>query len=95
MSLDIAAVMGFNQCGAETGRREGMTVGKRADLSERIRKAILASGMSVNQFARKAGVSQPQISRFLKGERTLTLPVAEKVFEALGFRLVSPEESTE
>jgi transcriptional regulator with XRE-family HTH domain len=59
-------------------------------LVEKIREAIRDCGLSHNELARKSGVSQPQLSRFLTGERTLTLPAAAKVCEALGLRLVGP-----
>jgi transcriptional regulator with XRE-family HTH domain len=60
-------------------------------LVEKIRQAIQDCGLSHNDLARKSGVSQPQLSRFLAGERTLTLPAAAKVCEALGLRLVGPK----
>ncbi len=62
-------------------------------LVEKIRETMRNCGLSLNQLGRKAGVSQPQLSRFLNGERTLTLPAAAKVCEALGLRLVGPEEA--
>lgn len=42
------------------------------------------------ELGRRAGVSQPQLSRFVSGERTLTLPAAAKVCETLGLRLIYP-----
>jgi len=62
-------------------------------LVEKIREAIRGCGISLSALGRKAGVSQPQLSRFLNGERTLTLPAAAKVCEALGLRLVAPGEA--
>lgn len=59
-----------------------------------IREAIRASGMSLGALARASGVSQPQLSRFQSGQRTLTLPAAARVCEALGLRLVGPEQPT-
>ena len=61
-------------------------------LVARLREAIRGCGLSLNELGRKAGVSQPQLSRFLNGERTLTLPAAAKVCEARGLRLVGPDE---
>ncbi len=58
-----------------------------------IREAIQGSGLSVSEIARRSGVSHPQISRFIHGERTLTLPAAALVCEALGLRLVGPSEA--
>ena len=42
----------------------------------------------LNELARKAGVQASALSRFVNGERTLTLPTADKVAQALGLRLV-------
>jgi transcriptional regulator with XRE-family HTH domain len=67
-------------------------MGKRKELPlvESLREAIRNSGMSISELGRKAGVSQPQLSRFLNGERTLTLPAAAKVCQTLGLRLIGP-----
>jgi transcriptional regulator with XRE-family HTH domain len=56
-----------------------------------IREAIRGSGLSISELSRKCGVSQPQISRFVNGERTLTLPAAARVCETLGMRLTGPK----
>ena len=53
-----------------------------------IREAIRSSGLSISELSRQSGVSQPQISRFVNGERTLSLPVAAQLCEALKLRLV-------
>jgi plasmid maintenance system antidote protein VapI len=60
-------------------------------LVDAIREAIRGCGLSMNALARLCAVSQPQLSRFVNGERTLTLPAAAKVCETLGLRLVGPE----
>src|SRR4051794_8753908 len=57
-------------------------------LIAQIQKAIRESGKSLSQLGKEARVTQPQLSRFLRGERTLTLPAAEKLCEALGLGLV-------
>lgn len=38
------------------------------DIAEQLRAAIQASGQSANEIAKATGVSQPTISRFLRGE---------------------------
>jgi transcriptional regulator with XRE-family HTH domain len=53
-----------------------------------IREAIRSSGLSICELSRQSGVSQPQISRFVNGERTLSLPVAARLCEALKLHLV-------
>jgi transcriptional regulator with XRE-family HTH domain len=48
-------------------------------------------GQSLSDLWRRSGVTQGQLSRFLRGERMLSLPAAGKLCEALGLRLVGPE----
>jgi transcriptional regulator with XRE-family HTH domain len=52
-------------------------------LVEQLRAAIRDSGLSLNQLAQQAGVATPMLSRFVKGERGLSLAAAEKVCKAL------------
>jgi transcriptional regulator with XRE-family HTH domain len=60
-------------------------------LVEQLREAIRSSGRSLNQISRESGVGSDQLSRFMRGVRTLTLPAAEKVCRTLRLRL-GPEE---
>jgi len=60
------------------------------DLIEQLRQAVAGCGMSMNQLGKAAGVNQAQLSRFLRGERTLTLPTAAKLCAYLGLRLTGP-----
>jgi transcriptional regulator with XRE-family HTH domain len=56
-------------------------------LTAELRKAIAESGMSLNQLGKASGVSQAQLSRFVRGSRTLTLPVADRLCGLLGLAL--------
>ena len=56
-------------------------------LERELRRAIERTGLSQNKLAEVSGVSQTVISRFLRGERTLTLPIASKLVEVLGLEL--------
>jgi len=58
-----------------------------SDLIKQMRDAIRNSGLPVVEIARQAGISQGQLSRFMRNQRTLTLPVAEKVCDVLGLEL--------
>jgi len=58
-------------------------------LEEQLREALRKTGLSHHELARRSGVSQPVLSRFLNGQRSLTLPVAAKLCRALGLRLCS------
>jgi len=59
-----------------------------SDLEAVLVAAIRRSGLSLRTVAALSGVSTPQVTRFIKGERTLTLPAASKLarFLALGLR---------
>jgi ribosome-binding protein aMBF1 (putative translation factor) len=59
-----------------------------SDLEAVIRDAILNSGRSVNDIAKHAEVSQSVLSRFVRGERTITLPLASRVCAILQLRLI-------
>ena len=61
-------------------------------LSEHLRQAIQASGRSLNQLQQETGVSRSQLSRFMRGERDISLTVAEKVCDVLGLRFCGPDE---
>ena len=56
-------------------------------MREVIIQAIEDSGKSVRSVALNAGISQPQLSRFVKGERDLLLDAADKVAMSLGLEL--------
>jgi transcriptional regulator with XRE-family HTH domain len=65
----------------------------RRGLVETLKDAIRESGQSLNQISKATGVGSNQLSRFMRGERTLTLPVAEKLCDALGLRLVGERKA--
>jgi len=44
-----------------------------------LKETIRDCGIQVADIARQTGVTHAQISRFLHGQRTLTLPAAEKL----------------
>ena len=58
------------------------------NLVNEIREAIRDSGQSLYQISHSSGVTASQLSRFMRGERTLTLPAAAKICETLRLRLV-------
>jgi len=68
---------------------------KSADVEEQLRAALVETGLSMNEIARRSGVSQPTLSRFLRGERSLTLPVAARLCAMLGLRLCTEERPAE
>lgn len=57
-------------------------------LVEQLKAAIRDSGLSLNQISQRSGVGTPTLSRFMRGKRTLTLYVAERLCRTLGLDLV-------
>jgi len=56
-------------------------------MREVIIQAIEDSGKSVRSVALNAGISQPQLSRFVKGERDMLLDAVNKIAKSLGLEL--------
>ncbi len=61
------------------------------DIIGQLREAVSGSGLSLSEIARRAGLSEGQMSRFMRAERTLTLPAAAKVCTVLGLQLLRPD----
>jgi transcriptional regulator with XRE-family HTH domain len=61
----------------EGSRREG------PGLVEQLREAIRGSGLSLNQLSRECSVGRDRLSRFLRGDRDLTVAAAEQICRAL------------
>lgn len=61
-------------------------------LSEALRAAIRASGRGVNELGDAAGVGGGIVSRFVRGERSVTLRVADRIAAELGLVLVKQPE---
>src|SRR5437867_987936 len=94
---------GVVRCGADSQRSprtgfpapaQGGGMAKKRDkreggLVEQLKNAISKSGQSLNQLGGAAGVSAGQLSRFVRGERNLSLEAAEKVCAALHLHLVA------
>ncbi|HEX5272042.1 MAG TPA: helix-turn-helix transcriptional regulator, partial [Gemmataceae bacterium] len=57
-------------------------------MVDELRATITASGLSLNQLSKASGVDSGTLSRFVRGERTITLPAADKILRALHKRVV-------
>jgi transcriptional regulator with XRE-family HTH domain len=55
-----------------------------------IRQAIRDDGRSLNQLAKAAGLDAGRLSRFLRGERDITLGAGCRLAEVLGIELRLP-----
>ena len=60
---------------------------RRQNIVETLREAIKDSDLNITQLADLSKVDKGQISRFVNGERTLTLESAEKIAKALKWEL--------
>jgi transcriptional regulator with XRE-family HTH domain len=65
----------------------------RAKLSEQVRSAIRASGLSQNQLGRESGVDVATINRFLRGKGGLSQDVLDKIADVLGLNLTTEQRS--
>jgi transcriptional regulator with XRE-family HTH domain len=70
-----------------------MPTKRKTGLVQQLRDAIEGCGLSLNRLGKSSGVATPQLSRFMRGERTLTLPAAEKLCEALGLELTKRQDA--
>ena len=57
------------------------------DIETQLREAIQGSGMSCYEIAKRAGVTNSQLSLFINGRRSLTLTSAAKIARVLGLEL--------
>ncbi|MFC1782724.1 helix-turn-helix domain-containing protein [Planctomycetota bacterium] len=60
---------------------------KTPDLETVLKDALKNSGLSTYKLEEKTGVAQAVIYRFISGKRSITLPTASKIAEALGLEL--------
>jgi transcriptional regulator with XRE-family HTH domain len=65
---------------------------KRSSFSDQVRRAIEASGKSRYRICKEAGIDKAAMSRFMSGERGLTLRVLDRLAEYLGLELVSRQK---
>jgi transcriptional regulator with XRE-family HTH domain len=65
------------------------------NLVSQLRTAIRSArkqGWTLYQLGRESGVGRDRLSRFVRGERGLTLEAAGRVCQVLHLRLVSPDQ---
>lgn len=65
---------------------------KPKDIENQLIEAIRKSEMSTYAICKQSGVDPAALSRFLSGERSLTLPSAAKVVQVLRLELRKMEE---
>jgi plasmid maintenance system antidote protein VapI len=63
----------------------------KAPIATVLRRTITKSGMTYLALERETGVARASIMRFVNGERTLRLDMADRLAAYFGLRLVEPE----
>ena len=57
-------------------------------MEETLRKAAQESGVSILQLSKRGNIAYMSCHSFIRGTRTLTLPVAGRLAEVLGLALL-------
>jgi predicted transcriptional regulator len=68
---------------------------KRATLSKQLRDLIEHSGMSRYRICKEIGLAESAMSRFMSGERGLSMEVLDRLFPLLDLRVVAGPAFTE
>lgn len=58
------------------------------DIIKIVRTYAYQSGMSMSEFAKKAGVSKAWLSKLKRGDREISLQLAEKILNAAGYTII-------
>jgi transcriptional regulator with XRE-family HTH domain len=69
-----------------------MTERQRRRLTSDIRRAIETSRISRYEIARRSGVTQASLSRFMAGKTSLTLDTIEKLAPVLGLEITAKKK---
>ena len=60
---------------------------KRKTIAETIKQAIADSGLTYTELQRATGVKRASILRFMRGDQTLRLDIADRLAEHLGIEV--------
>lgn len=61
---------------------------KEKDIETQLKEALINSGVSRYRISQLSGISNAQLSYFVNGKRSLTLPIAAKLAKVLGLELI-------
>ena len=57
------------------------------DISQQIRQARLANGVSIRQLAAAAGVSKTTVTNVEQGQKSATVSLVQRMLDVLGYEL--------
>ena len=57
------------------------------NLSEALRREINASGLAMRKIQDETGIDRSVLSRFMSGNRSISIETADKICKLLGLRL--------
>jgi plasmid maintenance system antidote protein VapI len=63
-------------------------------LTDQLRQAVVDSGKTLGKFSRDTGIDKSALSRFVNGERGVSMDVMNTLGEYLGLRLVADKPTT-
>jgi plasmid maintenance system antidote protein VapI len=63
----------------------------KAAISDLLRRTIAESGVSYNALQKETGVTRASIMRFVRGDQSIRLDMADRLAAYFGLRLVEPE----
>ena len=63
-------------------------------LTDQLRAAVAGCGMSLGDLARATGVDKSALSRFVNGERGLSMEAMDAIGQCLGLRIVAEDPKT-
>ena len=63
------------------------------NIEDQFRKAILQSGMTRYRLSKLSGVTNSQLSLFVRGKRSLTLESAAKIAQVLEIELIQKKST--
>jgi transcriptional regulator with XRE-family HTH domain len=67
----------------------------RKSLSEQIRQAIRASGMTQYRICKEIGIKQPSMTRFMNGQAWLSMQTLDKIADLLDLNITFPQPAVD
>lgn len=61
---------------------------KKKTLSDEVRRAVMECGMTRYEIAKRSGIAQSVLSRFVTRERTITLGTLDRLADVVGVEVI-------